>query len=403
MFQEFTGKQYLKIDIANNFGHDKLLWNERIDWFDAHEAQLMTLLPKAEKPALFYAGIQAWEAMKAGLPSGYPISLDACSSGLQILACLTGDREAAKLCNVVDTGERRDAYTEVYNWMQAELGTASKLRDRDPVKQAVMTSLYGSEAEPKRVFGEGAVLELFYRAMTTLAPGAWELNQAFLGMWDHTAMSYHWTLPDNFHVHTKVIGTTTEEVTFAGAVFEIDQKINAPQKTGRSLGANTTHSVDGYIVRELVRRCNFDPEQLMRVKVSLCAAQDGVADLDDPDTAMVATLWGHYEKTGMLSARIFDYINEDSVHVITDRAAIWKLLYSMPAKPFEVLTIHDAFRVLPNYGNDLRRQYNHLLSEVAKGSLLDHIAEGILGRKVACGKLDDTLWVSVLETNYALS
>ena len=70
MFQEFTGKQYLKIDIANNFGHDKLLWQERIDWFDAHEAQLMTLLPKAEKPALCYAGIQAWEAMKAGLPSG---------------------------------------------------------------------------------------------------------------------------------------------------------------------------------------------------------------------------------------------------------------------------------------------------------------------------------------------
>ena len=137
-FQVLTGAQYLKIDIANNFGHDKLKWDERIEWFDQNESQLDTLVSKADSPALFYAGVQAWKAHKAGQPSGYPISLDGCSSGLQILACLVGDRKAAELCNVVDTGKREDAYTKVYQWMLQRLGGQATL-DRDPVKKAIMT------------------------------------------------------------------------------------------------------------------------------------------------------------------------------------------------------------------------------------------------------------------------
>ena len=87
-FQTFTGAQYLKIDIANNFGKDgqgraldKLTWNERIEWFDTHEHELDSLVAKAEKPALFFAGCQAWKAYLNKEPSGYPISLDGCSSG----------------------------------------------------------------------------------------------------------------------------------------------------------------------------------------------------------------------------------------------------------------------------------------------------------------------------------
>ena len=144
-FQTFTPAQYLKINIAGNFGKDdqgrtleKLKWDERIEWFDRHEGELDNLLSKAENPALFFAGVQAWRAYKAKEPSGYPISLDGCSSGLQILACLVGDRKAASLCNVVDTGNREDAYTLVYEWMLQRLGGQATL-DRDPVKQAIMT------------------------------------------------------------------------------------------------------------------------------------------------------------------------------------------------------------------------------------------------------------------------
>lgn len=203
-------------------------------------------------------------------------------------------------------------------------------------------ALYGSKAEPEKVFGDTpGLLELFFEAMGTLAPGAWRLNTAFLAMWNPEALAYHWTLPDNFNVHTKVMSTITEEVKYDGALFDIAHKENLPQKEGRSIGANVTHSIDSYIVRELTRRCDYDKEQIMRVKVALCAAEGGTPDLNDPDTQMASTLWNHYLKTGMLSARIFDHLNEDSVSVITDRSVVWKLIYSLPAKPFKVMSIHD--------------------------------------------------------------
>lgn len=185
------------------------------------------------------------------------------------------------------------------------------------------------------------LLELFFEAMDTLAPGAWQLNSAFLSMWNPEALSYHWTLPDNFHVHTKVMGTVKEEVKYDGCIFDIAHKENLPQKEGRSLGANITHSIDSYIVRELTRRCDYDKEQIMRVKVALCAAEGDTPDMGAPDAQMVSTLWNHYLKTGLLSARIFDHLTEDSVAVITNRAVVWKLIYSLPAKPFKVMSIHD--------------------------------------------------------------
>ena len=79
--QLFTARQYLQIDIANNFGLDKKNWDDRIAWFKEHEHCLMDLVKQAETPALYYAGVQAWFAVQRGEPIGYPISLDATASG----------------------------------------------------------------------------------------------------------------------------------------------------------------------------------------------------------------------------------------------------------------------------------------------------------------------------------
>ena len=62
-----------------------------------------------------------------------------------------------------------------------------------------------------------------------------------------------------------------------------------------------------------------------------------------------------------------------------------------------------GFRVLPNYGNDVRRQYNNLLVELAKGDLLSHNLSMVLNRPVSVGKLDADMWKDVAQTNYALS
>ena len=213
-FQAFTGKEYLKIDIANNFGLDKEDWDVRIAWFDDNAHQLDDLLTQAEEPALYYAGVCAWKKAMAGEISGYPISLDATSSGIQFLAVLTGDRKAASLCNVIDTGHRQDAYTGLYQSMLDRIGEGGKINRKD-TKNAIMTAFYNSTAMPKRIFGEGALLDAFYETMKAEAPGAWELTETMLAIWDNEALINAWVMPDNFHVRVKVMGQVADYVSLA--------------------------------------------------------------------------------------------------------------------------------------------------------------------------------------------
>jgi hypothetical protein len=402
MFQTFTGKEYLKIDIAGSYGLDKLTWAERINWFDEHEDQLHNLVPAAEEPALFYAGVLAWEKTQAGKPSGYPISLDATCSGIQILASLACDRRAAEICNVVDTGKREDAYTSIYQDMVTKKGDTAKI-GRKLTKDALMKAFFGSTAEPKKVFGEGEMLQLFYETVEEQAPGAWEITKTMLVLWDSTALENSWVLPDNFHVKIKVMGEVAENVHFFDEPFEVSYEINKPIKGGRSLAANMTHSIDGMIVREMQRRCNYNVATIadLRRLITIHAIQRNPSTSRDNDK-LVQALWEHYQRSGFLSARILDYLDTDNLGLVDGRE-ILHLIDSLPAKPFEVISIHDCFRCLPNYGNDLRRQYNELLAEIAESDLLSDIVSQICHRPIQAGKLDPSLAKDIRQSNYALS
>lgn len=403
--QQFTGKQYLQMDIANHFGLDKENWDVRLNWFHAHAAHLEGMLKQADVPAQYFAAVHAWRQVEKGEPTGYPIALDATASGMQILACLTGDRRAAMLCNVVNIGRRADAYTEVYTRMLTKVGQQGRVT-RDMVKQAVMTSLYNSEAIPKQVFGNGPLLTKFHETMEEECPAVWELNKFYKEMWDSTRATYSWVLPDNFHVHVKVVDHVSETVLFNGQHFDVVTKVHAPTAEGRSLSANTTHSIDGMIVREITRRCNYNQKRV-----------DHVADLmlhpdmwncptelpTDEDTQLLLTLLERHDASGYLSARILDCIHYDNAHLVPCRELVIELIKSLPKKPFEVFSIHDCFRCLPNYGNDLRQQYRLQLHLIAKSNMLSDLMTQLMGHEVKVGKLDPTLADDILLSEYALS
>lgn len=399
-FQEFTPIEYLQMDIAGSFGLDNKDWDVRLAWFEQHKNDLKGMMKLAKEPALYYAGMMAYEDYLAGKPSGYPVSLDATCSGMQILCVLTGDRLAAALCNVIDAGFRADAYTSIYQSMLVRVGQ-SGLITRDKTKNAILTALYGSEAIPKRVFGEGILLNGFHTTMETECPAVWELNKTYLAIWDATKTKYSWTLPDNYHVHVLIMGQMTESVTFLGNVYDVHTQVNMPVEEGRSLGANTTHSIDGMIVREMTRRCNYNPKVVTRVRECLNGIAIGQPEPKEEDNEMVQILWDHYIDTGYLSARILDHINIDNVSIV-DAAVVWELVDSLPKKPFEIICIHDCFRCLPNYANDMRRQYNRQLYEIARSELLSSIFSQLLGHKAQIGKMDPTLKDDILESNYSI-
>lgn len=398
--QSFTSLEYLKIDIASNFGLGKENWDTRIAWFDENEEHLaviptltasalkMHLLMKlAEEPALFYAGLQAYVKAKVGQDIGYPISLDATASGAQILSVLIGCKKSASLCNVVSTGNREDLYKNIFRTMRATLQEEAGNISKDDIKQAIMTSLYGSEKEPKNVFGEGAQLTCFYETMDKELPGIWALNSALLQLWQKTTYSHDWVLPDNFHSKNKVMGRRTEYAQFFNSPVEVVTAVNAPQEKGRSMGANITHSIDGMIVREMSRRCTYDGEKVKDLLFLLAAGSRAKPNRMRPQDDRLETILTHYARTGYLSARVIDLVDPINIGMI-DPDALFGLLNTLPDKPFEVLTVHDCFRVHPNYGNDLRQQYAHILADISDSTILADIASQILQHEVHVEKGD---------------
>lgn len=156
------------------------------------------------------------------------------------------------------------------------------------------------------------------------------------------------------------------------------------------------------IVREMVRRCNYDVTQVLKVSMALENQEEQEVDFEDADTQMVEILWDHYLNTGYLSARILDHLNAINACLV-EAEVIWELIESLPEKPFELITVHDCFRCLPNYGNDLRMQYNRQLYLISKSNLLSSILSQLLEREVSIGKLDNTLHLDILSTEYSLS
>lgn len=400
-FQEFTPREYLLIDIATHFGLDQVDWDERIGWANANAHDYANLVRQAKEPALFFAAGRALERADAGEEIGHMIALDATASGIQILSLLTGDLSAAKHCNVVDVGSRQNAYNNVFQLMK-EVDDQLQVSPKQS-KYALMTCFYGSEAVPKAVFGEGETLELFENIASREMPAVWAFNKAALAMWDAKATYHHWVLPDNFHVHYDIKGKVFHKFSFFGRIKEAVTKTVMAQPKGRSLGANITHSTDGLLVREMVARCCYDPERIAQVRYALKqGCGQGTSSKDDQ---LLLNLIDRWENSGFLSARILDCIHASNVDLLSpaQKEAVMSMIDSMPAKPFAILTNHDCFRVHPNYGNEVRRQYNILLAKIGASNILSDICGQLLNRPVRLGKLNVIPTQDILETNYALS
>lgn len=204
--------------------------------------------------------------------------------------------------------------------------------------------MYGSQAVPKEVFGEGLLLNIFYNAMRSMAPAAWELNEAFLSMWNPNSDTYGWVLPDNFNVKIKVMDSVRHRVHFLNEPYDIFIKEQRAIENGRALGANTIHSLDGMVVREMTRRCSHDAEKVKHLRDLIDTHLESPTDLVESnspeDDKLVDVLWNHYVHSGFLSARILNVLNANNISKV-DGLVVRELLDSLPKKPFEVISIHD--------------------------------------------------------------
>lgn len=414
--QRFTGWQYLLIDLANQYGLDKELFEDRIEWATNNLDMLEMLADTADNKPLFIKATMAIRKAQMGISTGHLVGFDGVCSGMQIMSALTGCLAGAEATGMVDPNKRSDAYTEVTKAMNGLLGnqgTDQIIVKREHAKKATMTSLYGSRAQPIRIFGKDtAEIDAFYAAMNTVAPGAWSLLQDLLASWQPTALMHAWQLPDGFEAKVKVMTKVDEED--PRSRVEVDELghssftyvyyINEPQKKGLANAANVIHSVDAYLLRSIHRRCNYNTQVVRFAVMALNYTKDKASEqLVDKKLAYYVELW---EETNMADAVILPYITMTNVLQLPQ--ALRNRLLDMACemlrhKPFPVVTIHDEFKCHANNMNVLRQQYINIMAELADSTVLDYILSGIYGVKGTYQKLIPNLSSYIRQSNYALS
>ena len=80
-FKQFSGIEYLAIDIANAYGLDKETFENRIDWVKQNQDRLETYTDFAEDKYLYAKSVNHFRKALKGLPTGHTVALDSVCSG----------------------------------------------------------------------------------------------------------------------------------------------------------------------------------------------------------------------------------------------------------------------------------------------------------------------------------
>ena len=361
----YTVTEWLLIGTANAFGHDKLNFKDRLDW--GNKAYALDILDpsKAEEPA--YA-----EAMCDGINgnSQVRIHLDATASGTQILSTFANCKKSGTHCNLF--GEtRHDAYTNAWKAM----GSIPEIT-RAMAKEAFMTSQFGSRKVPRETLGE-ANLPAFYEMYQNEFPGVWGVLNYIQGLWQSEVHSHRWTMPDGFEVIQWNNGLQEETVTLFDQAVTIRKVVHTQERRGIALAANVTHSTDGFICREMVKRAQFDPQE----------AQDTIEFGFDSGNAHpdLPGLLYLYRKTQFLSVDLLAAMNSEVYQEKLTEAEmleIQMLLEHLANKQqFNMVPIHDSFSCEAQYCNDLCSMYAYLMQQLWDSELLESIAQDITGKR----------------------
>ena len=249
-----NARKWIEVDIANQCGLDKYTFEERIK-----------RTGDVEKPWLHANAVRALEACDKGIPTGFVMGLDACASGLQMLAVMSRCEVTAEHTNLKGS-QRNDVYGLHHKAMEKRVGHIGL--DRKTIKGATMTVFYGSQKTPRETFPDKPVLNAFYESLSEIAPLPTKLIKIIKQCWDNTALYHEWVLPDGHTAHVKVYVPYMkrfEVQELDGKKFTYAYKENEASDYGVSILGNTVHSVDSYVCREMIRRMDKQGIQILTI------------------------------------------------------------------------------------------------------------------------------------------
>lgn len=254
------GKRQLNIALANEYGLDKLTYSERLS------ANLDNLKPK--KPILA-------KTIKEHLDKesiSFCVSIDATASGYQILSILANCYETAKYTNLIDSSKCYDLYGKACEKILDLTKSNKSVSDiRDIVKKSLMTRGYNSDKQIKVCQNELKKLkiDISLEELTDILDCSEKIikvktliNNCLIDTFSSLPDSeqiIRWTMPDGFIVE---FGNIRKKIfRYKGKMFSTTIKYDSlgwdKKLNWRALMPNLIHSIDAYICREMIRRCNF--------------------------------------------------------------------------------------------------------------------------------------------------
>ena len=273
------GLTALYIAIANAYGKDKDTYLVRELWVLEHLDVLEDFTNSADEPLIYAKMVRALRTDQRGEVVGVPVHFDATASGLQINGALLGCVDTLTMGNCIlpeGTDVRVDAYTTVFNLLtdadsnqslvtrvygEGAVLEASALEfimsmPRKEFKEAMIPAFYGSEREPLDRLG-AAIAPLFWQAMEDTMKGAFWYLKMLPQLWRSNICEYTFTMPDGHKVYTPVLGssTTREWSVMANDEVSFSEKVMCYKKVSKAFLAHITHSLDAYVMRNIVAKC----------------------------------------------------------------------------------------------------------------------------------------------------
>ena len=334
------------------------------------------------------------------LIEGMPcIALDSKSSCIQLASIMLRDNTALKKVFTVGLKNHKDCkpYVKIFKKFPQEL-------EKDVKKKCVMQFTYGGNSYC--VSNLGTDVHTFHALYKEHLPLVFTFRNACVAGWNDEALAYSWSLPDGFMVNmecTKPISDipdycdTRIELEIAGKRHHIKPfwSINTPLQKGelgtKGIGANLIHSIDAYIMRELVRRCHG------QFRTSL--EQVSIGELKCSNNAKA--IYDMWVQTKMVSLNILNELKKGDSIPQEYYDAIKDVMLTLPEHSFYIKPIHDEFCCRVEFRDEMVQVYNCLLVELYNSTYAEYAAKE-LELNLEYGKANAKVTEALFTNDYLL-
>ena len=330
-----------------------------------------------------------------------PVGLDCASSGLTIFGCMTRCRKTIEATGVL--GEKPGDF---YSHFGENLGNLLTIKGTVPTRKELKACLvpyyYMGLKGIEAIFGKDQI-PVFQDKYLEICPGAGKARDTLVASWDSNATRYQWATPDGYEPMVYVIGDNPDshmeyynqegKQNFSCTVRQPKPKVYRMEAKTLGLGSHVVHAMDAFILREVIRASTINT---LKIMLSTRYNPNGVERITKPIQA--------YYETGIISLEIVSAmapgvkLPDDVYTALTEYIG----LFATTSEDYYVWSIHDEFRVLPHYVDNLRRSVNVIYANIYKGEYIAYLNKKFKC-KIEVSEYSEEMYNAILNCDYLMS